>query len=198
MLKGQNRRVMNYHLRRRGGPLLLGLIFLAGAAGGTQLLRYCSRDTLDLLEAFLELRQETTLKELFLNSLSTELLQLLLLFFCGFCAIGQPVSVFLLFYRGLGLGMTGTYLAQQGREAFLYYGIVLLPQTLLLLVIQIIATRESIGFSMSFLRQLFGGNRSTELPARIYILRFVILLILTTIAAGTGGLLTLLLSQWMT
>ena len=197
MLKEQNRRLWRYHLRRRGGTLLFGAVFLAGTAAGTRLLGICGEETLQLIATFWELRQETSLKELFLNSFSTELIQLFLLFFCGFCAIGQPAAIFLLFYRGLGLGLTGTYLAQQGREAFLYYGLILLPQTLLQLVLQIIATRESIGFSMSFLRQLFGGNRAAELPARVYILRFGILLILTTIVAGGGAVLTLFLSRWL-
>jgi len=119
-----------------------------------------------------------------------------LLFLCGFCAIGQPIALFLLLYRGLGLGIMGTFLAQQGRESFTYYALIILPQTLLLLILQLAATKESIAFSMNFLRQLLGGGgRSLSITARVYLLRFLLLFFLSIAAAFAGAVLSQVLKN---
>ena len=196
--KGSIRRMAKYHIREKGAPLLLGLLFLLGAALGTQLYPSSSEENVELLSALLDLQQDSTLLEVIQSSLFSEGVCLTLLFFCGFCAIGQPIAAFLLFYRGLGLGMTGAYLAQQGREAFTYYSLILLPQTLLFLLLQIAASREAIAFSLNFLRQLLGGgSRTFSTTARVYILRFVLLLFLMVVAAAAGAFLQLFVSKWI-
>ena len=191
------KRILMYHMRQKGSNVLLGGLFLAGAVIGTRMYALCSEDTLELLSALLGLQQESTLAEAFCSGFFSEGALILLLCFCGFCAIGQLVAVFLLLYRGLGLGILGTFLAQQGREAFGYYALILLPRTLLFLILQIAATRESVAFSMSFLRQLLGISAMKGLSAtpRVYLLRFGLFLLLAAVFAFAGALLMLFLSR---
>ncbi len=197
--QGRVRRFLLYHFRKKGGTILLGLLFLAGAFVGTKIYGQCDSETVELLAALMGLQRNTTFSEAFQNGFLTEGGLMVLLFFCGFCAIGQPVAAFLLFYRGLGLGIAGTFLAQQGREAFSYYALILLPQTLLFLLLQLAATRESIAFSLNFLRQLFGsaGVKGLSVTPRVYVLRFLFLLLLSGFSAFLGALLMLLISRWI-
>ncbi len=187
--KGKLKRVLTYHFRRRGAALLLGLLFLLGAAAGTAAFTRLGSEELQLLQTLLQREQQD-----FWQRFLPEGAQLLLLFFCGFCAVGQPCGAFLLFYRGLGLGLIGTFFAAQGRSAFLHYALQLLPQSLMFLLIQMAASREAMAFSLNFLRQLLGNSpRNLSISPRIYILRFLILLLLTALAAFGGTLLQQLL-----
>lgn len=195
--KSNLKRFLMYHIREKGAVVLLGLLFLAGVAAGSQIYPLCDGEQQQFLNSLFHLQQDSTLMESFHSNFLSESAQLGLLFLCGFCAIGQPVAAFLLLFRGLGLGMTGACLAQQGREAFGYYALVLLPQTLLFLLLQIAATREAIAFSMGFLRQLLGmsGMRGLTVTARVYLLRFLLLFFLCILAAFGGALLSLFLSR---
>ncbi len=190
-LQGKVSRVLKYHVRRRGSTIFLGLLFVLGVLAGTRLYTFCDEETVKLLTALFGLQQDSTRMELFHNRFFTEAAQLFLLFFCGFCAIGQPIALFLLFYRGLGLGIMSTFLAQQGRETFSYYALIILPQTLLFLMLQITASKEAVSFSLNFLRQLLGSSgRGLSITTRVYVLRFVLLLALSLAASFLGAILT--------
>lgn len=197
IMKRQKLRFWNYHIREKGGIVALGLIFLLGAAAGSAMLKLCSEDTILLLEKLINLPAEESFSQRFWSGFLTEGIQLLFLFVCGFCAIGQPVVLFLILYRGLGLGITGGFLAQQGREAFIYYALILMPQSLLFLTLQLIASKEALAFGVGLFRQLQGGRNTSQTP-RVYILRFLILLLMTALAAGFTAIFALLLSRWIT
>ncbi len=184
---------LNYHIRRRGGALLCAFFFILGVFCGTRVwVRLGSKD-LQLLQALLE-PGELSLRNSFLRHFLPEVLQLGLLFFCGFCAIGQPAAAFLLFYRGLGLGLIGTVAAAGGESSFLNYATLQLPPSLLFLLIQMAASREAVAFSMNFLRHLLGSSsRTLTVTPRVYILRFLLLLFLCGIVAIGGTVLTELL-----
>lgn len=196
IMKRQKLRFWNYHIREKGGIVALGLIFLLGAAAGSAMLKLCSEDTILLLEKLIKLPAKESFSQRFWSGFLTEGIQLLFLFVCGFCAIGQPVVLFLLLYRGLGLGITGGFLAQQGREAFFYYALILLPQSLLFLTLQLIASKEAIAFGVGLFRQLQGGRNIAQTP-RIYILRYALLLIFMALATFAATLLAFLISEWM-
>ncbi len=181
--KGKLKRIITYYFHKRGAVLLLGLVFILGAVIGTKTYSILSDEELNLLKKFIEAK-EINFAQSFCKSLLPELLQLILLFFCGLSALGQPCAVFLLFYRGLGLGLLGTLMASQGKSEFLRYSLELLPQSLMFLMIQITASREAISFSMNFFHQLLGNNkRNMSLSPKIYFIRFLLLLLLAAIVS---------------
>ncbi len=192
-------RVLKYHIRQRGVTVLLGAFFLLGAVLGTRVYAFCGEEELQLLEALLGLQQSSTFADAFRHHVLCESALLLLLFFSGFCALGQAVAAFLLLFRGLGLGISGIFLAQQGREAFTVYLFFLLPQTLIFFLVQMAASRETTAFSMNFLRQLLGLSsiKGLSITPRIYILRFVLLFVLNIITAFAVTMLTLFLSRFV-
>ena len=184
--RGALRRFLRYQARQKGLNLFCGGIFLLGMILGCEVYSLCGDEALELLgllePGLLEAALWQRARQLFLPLG----LELGLLCFCGFCAIGQPVALLALLYRGLGLGLSATYLAAQGREAFGYYLLVLLPQSLLTLLLEVVAVRESWSFSLSFFRQLWGnpGPKGLSVSPRVYCVRFGLLFVL-------GGLLSL-------
>ncbi len=184
--KGKLKRIFTYYFHKRGAVLILGMIFVLGAMIGTKAYSFLAAEELELLQKFIEV-EEISFVQKFYQSFLPEFIQLVLLFFCGLSALGQPCAVFLIFYRGLGLGLLGTLLTSQGENEFLRYALELLPQSLLFLMIQITASREALAFSLNFFRQLLGNNkRSLSISPRVYIIRFILLLLLTAIAALAG------------
>ena len=181
--KGYLKRYLLFNLREKGGVLILGGLFLLGTVLGSRLLSMEQDELYELLTALESVRTEDT--EDFRTMLESGFLAggtvILLLFFNGFCAVGQPLSAFLLFYRGLGFGLTGAYLLSQGQASFRYYIMALLPEMLFELAIQVAAARESILFSLRFLQQLLPVDniRSEQATVRMYVARFVFFLLLT-------------------
>ena len=192
-------RVLKYHIRQKGATLLLGAFFLLGALLGTQVYRFCGEEERQLLEALLSIAPNSTFAEVFHRQILCEGALLLLLFLSGFCALGQSAAAFLLLFRGLGLGISGVCLAQQGRESFQLYLLILLPQTLIFFLLQLAASKEAAAFSMNFLRQLLGlsGMKGLSITPKIYILRFVLLFLLSFFAAFAVTLLSLFLIRFL-
>lgn len=178
-------------MQNRGLFLLLTLLFGLAFCFGTWVYPRCSTEQREFLQAVLQLQQESRGVQVAVHCLCYEGLQLLILFFCGFCAIGQPLAIFLLGYRGLGFGLCAACFAQQGKGAYLYYLIAVLPETCLFLFLQITAIRESLSFSLFFLRPLFGinGLRGSTVAPRIYILRFFLLFLLMSLFSVVAMLL---------
>jgi len=196
--RGALRRFLRYQARQKGLSLFCGGLFLLGMILGCELYSLCSPETLDLLGLLCPGAVEEALWQRAQQLFLPLGLELGLLFFCGFCAIGQPVAVLALLYRGLGLGLSATYLAAQGREAFGYYLLVLLPQSLLTLLLEVVAVRESWSFSLSFFRQLWGDHtpRGLSVSPRVYCARFVLLLLLGALLSLGCAALEGLLRPW--
>ena len=191
-------RVLKYHIRQKGTAMLLGIFFLFGVLFGTQGYSFCGEEEQQLLGLLLDFRNKT-FAEAFRGAVLGEGMLLLILFFSGFCALGQTAAAFLLFFRGLGLGLSGVYLAQQGRESFALYLLILLPQTLAFFLLQMTASKEAAAFSMNFLRQLLGisNMKGLSVTPRVYILRFILLLLLCIIIAFASTVLSLFLSRFV-
>lgn len=199
--RGYVKRYLLFNLREKGGTLLLGGIFLLGAIIGSQIINLGEERVVGILGTLFEggKQEGVTFLEAFLSLLTTDSMFLIALFLLGFCAIGQPFMVFLLLYQGLGFGLTGAYLLSQGKIAFVYYALALLPKMLCFLGIQIAATREAILFSLRFLQQIcpIASAKGSAQSVQIYIGRFVFFLLLTSAASFLGALLTLTATNFL-
>lgn len=192
------RKVILYHFRQKGVVLLLGIAFLLGVFVGTKLLNLCSEENLEILNEFVNLKKENTFFEILKSSIFSESCMIIFILFCGFCAVGQPLVAFTLFYRGLGLGIIGTFIIQQNENLFIYYALIIVPQTLVFLALQIAASRESIDFSRNFFHQLFSSStKNLSISTKVYILRFVLILILMVISAFLLTCLQLAISNYI-
>ena len=106
------------------------------------------------------------------------LLLFAVLFFAGFSAIGQPLTILVLMCYGVGMGVT--ILGQlRTSGSFLLHSVGLLICFVPLSVIFVVAARESLRFSAKSACYLFRDEPADNMyhHLRMYCLRFLVLLI---------------------
>ncbi len=162
--------------------LLLFGLFAGGIAFGALMAGNGSAEAMGVLQSATSLfsaeRASQPLFTTFVHSISASGSLLLLLFFCGFWAVGQPVELFIPLFKGLGLGMSMGYL-------YLYYHLkgvlfslaLILPQAFLSSLAIILAGKESIQMSSLLFKMLAGGreNAGGLSIVRLYCTKFMIL-----------------------
>lgn len=127
----------------------------------------------------------------FLSSFSLSFVYLAAAFFLGFFAFGQPVSVFIILFRGfvLGLAMGQIYLNHQW-QGVLYCAVLVVPFSVTFAFVLIAALKDSIQSSNLFLGTMFPklGGGATELTLKMYAVRyaFYLLFIILTSALDAG------------
>ena len=190
--KNRAMRKLSYHARQKGWFLVFTLTFLLGFMLGIRAYGLCSEEDLQLLESILLSSKGSTFTQLIRRQLLCELTLMSFLFISGFCAIGQVGALLLMLLRGLGLGISAIFLVQQGREGFLNYLMFYLPTAILFLFVQVIASKETVEFSMNFLRQLFDVHSSHGyvVSPRVYVIRFILLTLLSIVTVFAATLLT--------
>lgn len=123
--------------------------------------------------------QSKTAIQISLNSLFVNLIYFAIAYFFGYCAIGQGISLFLPFFKGLGIGLTiaNLYL-QYTFKGVVYSAVMIIPQTSVALFGMIIACCESVKFSNVFFKSLCSnsGAKMNKGAIKLYNLKFSILL----------------------
>lgn len=112
-------------------------------------------------------------------------------FLLGLSAVGQPVGLAMLIYRGIGIGASSaTVYALLGKKGLLHIAALIIPKALAFSVISILAVRELIRssnllFGFYFKRDIRDDNRNS---VRLYAVKFIVLIIMSLfISAADGG-----------
>lgn len=171
-------------------------VFFIGVAYGSVLAGSANAETSESLrrmtDAFLLQREADTFLSAFLSSLLSSGLFVLLLFLCGFSAVGQPGSFFLVVFRGIGLGVTmGHFYSDLGIKGILMSMALIVPASIISSYAILLAGRESIKLSNRFFRVLVCDD--VMMPAGIlktYTVKFLILTLLILLSAAVNGLCT--------
>lgn len=166
--------------RMKGKTIFLVLIgaFILGLLYGVLVLQQNAAmlESLRLLTG--ELSKGQSLLEHFFSACTSALFFLFLPYLLGYSAIGQPVAVFLPFFKGLGLGaFLGSLYASHGLAGMGYAALIVIPAALVLLFALLIACRESIKLSNLIFFNFFGKS-ATALNIeilRLYHIKFLIL-----------------------
>lgn len=188
--KGYLKRYLLFNIREKGGVLLLGGLFLAGAVIGIRLFYGDDGQLQQIMESLFGTQTQVAQYNGFLPDFFTSLwgngVLLGILFLCGFCAISQPAVLFVLLFKGLGFGLTGAFLYSYGeKSSVLYYILVLLPETIISVILLVGATKESLRFTLRFVQVILPGigQNAEETSLKIYIARFILFFILAAAAA---------------
>lgn len=189
--KGYIKRYLVFQFRDKAIVLLLGLVFIGGTIIGSRVTSSDSSGQIAaLLQSLLGGKGIADWEQDFLASLLSAFggnaLLIAGLFLCGFCAVSQPIIIFILLFRGLGFGLLGGYLYGVGQKgAVLYYALVVLPEMMASVIVLVAAAREALSFTKNFLQVLLptvqSVNRKNEIPVRAYCFRFVLILLLSAV-----------------
>lgn len=177
---------------RAGGPWLCGLllILLMGLALGMAAPKAVDEQTLahtqlfigSYIQALPELGLEPAVE--FRQALLLNGVMIFAIGLCGLHLLGLPLTVSLLFLKGLSLGYAISFLINyQGLSGFVFIFLSMLPQNLLFIPVFVLAAYLSVRFSLS---RFFAKSA----PARAigaYSLRFAVLLAAAVVASLVQG-----------
>lgn len=136
-----------------------------------------------------------TVSCVFLESLASSILILLVCFVFGLCAIGQPVAAVLPLYRGFGIGISVSVgYAHGGASALPETLLILVPDVLAASAVTYIAVREAFRTSNALIKALCRGESSEKPLLKMYCIRFSVLLLISAVLASIKALLGYLLS----
>jgi hypothetical protein len=104
-----------------------------------------------VLGGYIERRQTQAFVNIATSTFCSIFLSLLLLFFCGFCTISQPIIFAVPFFKGLGYGFSiGTLYAQHGVSVIRYVACLIVPVMFFSAMLLIIACRASLLLSVTY------------------------------------------------
>ncbi len=143
---------IKYFIRRYGKHMVFVLILLAGLAVGTVYARNADSQLLNSLDFLfttnLDVRLEQNAAGTFCACFASDFIFLLAVFLCGFAPWGVIVLPLIVFFRGLGTGITAGYLISvYSLKGAGFYLLVLLPGTFVFCLALVIISVYSFGFS---------------------------------------------------
>lgn len=163
---------------KHNGFFLLYLVEIVGIIIGSFLA--VSSDNEFLRQNFCPALHSATLLEIFRNTLVSSLIFIIMAFFSGLFAIGQPVGIALIIAKGAEIGLSAGFMyTQKGLSAFPAVMVLNIPKALAFSAVAVLAVREVWRSSSSLLRFLVSGEHSTEQNSlRLYCLKYLVLIII--------------------
>ncbi|MCI9364810.1 hypothetical protein D7Y09_01990 [bacterium 1XD42-1] len=172
-------------------------LFLIGMLAGIVLLYHADgqlREWLHiLLGGYLEKRYEQSFSQIAALSFGSSVFLLLILFFCGFCTISQPIILLLVLFRGLGYGfsMGGLYAEKGTLAAPFVFSTLFLPM-LFGSILLICAAKTSFLLSLRLLRKAITPSEHDErVRMRRYCIRYFLYLIICILIALLDAVLSI-------
>ena len=181
--------------RRTSIIIMLAFILMGITAGTVIYTKY--PETAAGISGFIKTSDKRTLAMVFKEAFRSTFLMLILLMFSGFSAVSQPLELGSLIYRGiiLGISFSYTYVTYAFKGIFICV-LMILPHALATSVILVLAVRESMRMSNAAAVMLFKDNPDIpERPdTRLYLLKFMVLVILLLISSAIDCIITYLLT----
>lgn len=124
-----------------------------------------------------------------LSYFTTDVIFMLLAFLLGLCAAGLPFLLMLPVLRGLGVGVVSGWLyASYSLPGVGYSVLVLYPATVVSVLIMLAYCKESMLMSGDMLLMLTGKQERTESSLRLYATRYLVLLLVSILAAALDAI----------
>ncbi len=200
-LKNKGTKYSEEDLKRTKVIALLFSIMAAGILFGTMLFRgstdreIFSSDA--LCQGFIKFTYSQSVLDVFIRSLSWTSLLLIMLFLMGFCCITQIAELLILFWRGVSLGISVSYMyAVYGIKGTLITVLMILPHAVVTSAVLVFAAREALRCSNLYMFHFTGREQCTEqLQFRLYLLRFAVLMGIVLLSSSADCAITYLLTD---
>jgi len=148
-----------------------------------------------ITQGFTEDGSRKTLLDVFFNSLSWTSYTLILVYLCGYSAIAHPICLFLLFMRGVALGVsTATMYVEYGSKGILIFLLMVMLHAIISSMVLVFAVIQSLTQSTMIACNIFG--RSSDLiRIQKYNLKFLLYAIIIILSSIIDTILTYLLTN---
>lgn len=131
----------------------------------------------------------------FLNLFLNNIFVIIAMFFFGLCAIGTPFVCLIPLVKGIGIGVVSAYMYKTYlMSGFGYCTIVYYPPQIINMLCIIIGANESYINSKN-LFYMMSSSKQYEFDGKIYIIRYILILLLTIISSSIGAVLNTFLSN---
>ena len=111
-------------------------------------------------------------------------------FFFGSSAFGQPFGIFLLLYRGIGIGISASSMyISSGAAAIIPVAVTVLPKAVAFSVIAALAVRENIHYSCHILSHCFFNREYETIKGglKLWSIKLIVLIVLSLIISSADG-----------
>jgi len=169
---------------------VLCVVFFVGVFYGGYISQSAENEILKKVSAtFFESRTDKDFLSVFLSNLLSGSIFTGILFLSGFSAIGQPLSIFTVFFTGVGFGSAiGNIYLSQGTKGIWFSILLLIPSYVIMGFAVLLSARESVKLSNNLFLTLV---RSSFVPAEKvfsrYIKKFAVIVLLLFLSALLGG-----------
>lgn len=142
-------------LKRQGGVIFYGILFLTGVALGSAVVAWLDVNTADnlltILGGFVAQRRQQSLAATFLSALSPNLGALCVLLVSGFCAVSAPAIFMVPCFKGMGFGLTAAAMfVRYGLNAARYLAVLVMPNLVWSTLVLLFCCRDAMQMSLSF------------------------------------------------
>lgn len=137
-----------------------------------------SLDTInDWLDKTLQNKSNTTLTNIFLSNIISPNIYIIIIFILGFSPISSLVISFILFLKGLGLGLNITFVfINYGWRGIIYEAIINVPFNIIIMYIIILSARETLKFSYKIYNIIKNKTTAnTYINLNQYIIKFLLI-----------------------
>ncbi|MDE6671206.1 MAG: stage II sporulation protein M [Ruminococcus sp.] len=165
--------------------ILTGAIYSAGHAVGSPWLH----------QYFIPELSGGTIYEVFRNTFLSLTVFTVTAFLMGLSAIGQPVGVLMLMYRGFGIGTAVSHVyTVKGLHGVPEVLIMILPECLAVSVITLLSVRELMRLSHGVFVSVISEKLHTDKTFRLYCLEFLVLIAVSFLVAVLTALMNYIFS----
>lgn len=183
---------------------LLFILLLVGIICGVLYTRTVSDQNLQNLEFLFNIHTGSILEKsaisIFTASFSSAFIVLFTIFVFGFCAIGVPVILSMVFIQGFGFGLSAGYIyASIGAKGILYNLSVIIPCMVLLFFVVLYASKHATNMSISIFKNVFLSSRDekSDISLNEYFIKFIIFILLIFAKALIETILVLIFSGFL-
>ena len=149
-----------------------------------------SSETIKIIEYFLTTKNELSLFQIIFNSFCLNTVTLVLIFLSGFSYIGIPFTLAIFAVKSISLGYIAGYLFSVSAKGIGYYLVTIFPANTIYFTILIINVLHSYIMTRDIVLCISEKKTIQENALRNYIIRFLIILILSLTASLIEGAFT--------
>ncbi|MEG1043591.1 MAG: hypothetical protein RSD67_04640 [Oscillospiraceae bacterium] len=168
----------------------LAIVFIAGVIIGSNLTYTLNDESYNnfcnVLMYSLSPQSALGFSEIFSNTLTPVIIYIVLLFFCGFCAISQPIIILISFISGVGFGLKSVARFSLSLSRLdMFYIVIISIIELFIIIIILFSCKQSYQISKKMqvksLTSKSEENKSNRIDVKAYITKFIAYIIFSII-----------------
>ncbi len=176
--------------------IIISLISLLSIFMGCVLFKYNNTFGLDIVSRYIDVYKGNSFITLFLFLLKAEIIYFLLTFFIGTSAVGKPLIIIPPTLKCIFIGYLSSYIYCEFKlKGIMLCLIILFPFYAASTSALIFACDESVYMSTYILKLITKRNTADDISIKLYLIRFLILLIIDTICAFVNSIMATTIIQ---